>query len=87
METTEGLLAFMLGEGNDLTAAAAAIMPAIADVQAGMAPLPGCMAVCLSGAGPTCFGVFPGPQEADAAAALLRQGQPGWWVQPALLGL
>ncbi len=86
LQTPEGLLACMRGQGNDLAAAAAAIMPDITVVQAAIASVQGCMAVGLSGAGPTCFGVFPGPQEANAAAALLRQGQPGWWVQPAILG-
>jgi 4-diphosphocytidyl-2-C-methyl-D-erythritol kinase len=86
VETTEELIALMRAEGNDLAAAAAAIVPFIADVQAAMAPLPACMAVCLSGAGPTCFGVFPGAEEALSAAAQLGRSHPGWWVQPSILG-
>ncbi len=86
IQTAAGLVQFMRAEGNDLIPAAAAIVPAIADVQAVMALLPGCMAVCLSGAGPTYFGVFSGAEAAALAAAALRQSHPGWWVLPAILG-
>jgi 4-diphosphocytidyl-2-C-methyl-D-erythritol kinase len=86
VQTTEGLLALMRAEGNDLATAAAAIVPGIALVQAAMAPLQACMAVCLSGAGPTCFGVFPGAREAASAAAQLARSHPDWWIQPSILG-
>ena len=86
IQTAEGLVDFMRRQGNDLAAAATDIMPDIAHVQARMALCQGCMATCLSGAGPTVFGVFPGPGEARSAAAALRQSHPDWWVVPAILG-
>lgn len=86
IQTAEGLVDFMRSQGNDLAAAAIAVMPDIAHVQARMALCQGCMATCLSGAGPTVFGVFPGPEEARSAAAALRDSHPDWWVMPAILG-
>ena len=86
IRTVEGLVDLMRTQGNDLAAAAVAIMPDIAHVQAGMAHCPGWVATFLSGAGPTSFGVFSGPEEAKSAAAALRQSHPDWWVVPAILG-
>jgi 4-diphosphocytidyl-2-C-methyl-D-erythritol kinase len=68
--------------GNDLEAPAAAIMPAVADVLAALRATPGCHAARMSGAGPTCFGIF---DDAASAAGALRHAQPGWWVEAVTL--
>lgn len=80
------LLAHMRAEGNDLTAAATAVMPEIAAVRAALAALPGCPLVGLSGAGPTCYAIFASAEAAAAAAASLSQSRPGWWAAACLLG-
>ncbi len=80
------LLGLMRAEGNDLLAAATAIVPAIADVRAALVREAGCLFAGLSGAGPTCFGIFANQAEASAAAASLQQDCPNWWVAACVLG-
>lgn len=65
---------------NGLTEAAIAEAPAIADVLAALAGLPGCLLARMSGSGPTCFGLFHDTAASAAAAALLAAAQPAWWV-------
>lgn len=72
--------------GNDLEAAAIAVMPDIADVLVALRALSGARAVRLSGAGPTCFALFETEGEAVAAANTLRRGYPTWWVAETTLG-
>jgi 4-diphosphocytidyl-2-C-methyl-D-erythritol kinase len=61
---------------NDLEAPAITIAPVIGDVLAALWRLPGCLLARMSGSGATCFGIFPAPAAAEAAAALTP---PGWW--------
>lgn len=82
----QALLAYMRVEGNDLLAAATGIVPEVAPVRDELARLPGCRFVGLSGAGPTCFAIFADLQEAEAAAAIVREQRPGAWVVAAMLG-
>jgi 4-diphosphocytidyl-2-C-methyl-D-erythritol kinase len=42
--------------------------------------------VAMSGAGPTCFGIFDTVETAAAVAATLRQSQPSWWVAACDIG-
>jgi len=86
LKTVASLLEFMRAQGNDLLAAATAVVPEIADVRVALAGQAGCLYAGLSGAGPSCFAVFSGPQEAAAAAAALQQEQADWWVAAAILG-
>ena len=64
--------------GNDLQAPAVELCPAIADVLAALAALPGCLLAQMSGSGATCFALFADVPTAVAAAAGL--GRPDWWV-------
>ena len=68
---------------NDLTEAAISVTPAIRDVLAALAALPGCVLARLSGSGATCFGLFADEAAARAAESKLREAQPGWWVTAA----
>ncbi|MCC7273583.1 MAG: 4-(cytidine 5'-diphospho)-2-C-methyl-D-erythritol kinase [Alphaproteobacteria bacterium] len=67
-------------EGNDLTAAAITLVPAIADVLAALAAAGGCRVARMSGSGATCFGLFDDPRDAGRAARRLRRRHPGWWI-------
>lgn len=80
------LAAHMAREGNDLAAPARAVVPAIGEVEAALAAIPGCLHVALSGAGPTVFAVLATAQEAEAAAARLQGERPDWWIRAAVLG-
>ncbi len=68
--------------GNDLTAAASTLVPAIEDALAVLAGAPGCLLARMSGSGATCFGLFAEPLAAHAAAMAVRGRRPGWWVEP-----
>ena len=74
------LFAHMADVGNDLTAAARAVVPAIDAVLAALRAARGCELAQLSGGGPTCFGMFPDMAHAHDAAARITATHPAWWV-------
>ena len=61
---------------NDLQEAAVSLCPAIGEVLAALATLPGARLVRMSGSGATCFALFDDPGAARAAAGLLPAA---WW--------
>jgi 4-diphosphocytidyl-2-C-methyl-D-erythritol kinase len=63
--------------GNDLQPPAEALCPPITEVLAALRASPGCLLAQMSGSGATCFGIYPTPQAAAAAAEAVRR--PGWW--------
>ncbi len=63
--------------GNDLQPPAEALCPPITEVLAALHASPGCLLAQMSGSGATCFGIYPTPQAAAAAAEAVRR--PGWW--------
>lgn len=81
LRTREDVLALVEG-GNDLENAATSVVPQIADVLAALRAMPGCRVAAMSGAGPTCFGIF---NDVHAAAATLAARQPKWWIAPVVL--
>ncbi len=81
--TAADLIAFMILHGNALDAAARHVAPIIADVKEAIEAAPGCLHAAVSGGGPTCFGIFA---DHEAAAAVIKRGHPGWWVQPVVVG-
>lgn len=62
---------------NDMTAAAVAIAPVIADVLAQLAAADGVTLARMSGSGATCLALFASDVARDAAAAVMA-GR-GWW--------
>jgi 4-diphosphocytidyl-2-C-methyl-D-erythritol kinase len=77
------LAAFLAMMRNDLEPAAVSLAPVIARVRAALSAQPGCLISRMSGSGATCFGLFPDPLTAAAAAAALRRAEPAWWVASA----
>jgi 4-diphosphocytidyl-2-C-methyl-D-erythritol kinase len=77
------LAALLAARGNDLTAAACALCPVIAEVLEALAGTPGCRLARMSGSGATCFGLFD--DEATAAAAARIVARDGWWTAPGRL--
>lgn len=61
---------------NDLEEAAISLCPAVAEVLAALAALPGCLLARMSGSGATCFALFPNAEMAESAAAMLPDA---WW--------
>jgi len=79
-------LCALIDKGNDLEQAACAVVPVIADILAELRVTSGCRVAAMSGAGPTCFGVFDDEAAADAAARRLRSRHRHWWIATAVLG-
>jgi 4-diphosphocytidyl-2-C-methyl-D-erythritol kinase len=68
---------------NDMTAAAVALAPVIADVLAALQDAGGASLVRMSGSGATCLALYADTAARDAAAAALAGRH--WWVQPSLI--
>lgn len=86
LATKDHLLAYMRSIGNDLLPAAQSVVPETGQILAAIKALPGVLLAQMSGAGPTCYGVFASHEAAVTAAAQLRRAEPRWWVEPAMLG-
>lgn len=80
------LLEFMRARGNHLAAAAQTVVPEIAAVMDALGGLPGIEYAAVSGAGPTCFGIFPDRGKAEAALPRIVAAHPRWWAVAATLG-
>lgn len=70
---------------NDLEEPARRIAPVIGDVLDALTALPGARLARMSGSGATCFALFEERAEADAAADMLADAHPDWWVTAATL--
>jgi 4-diphosphocytidyl-2-C-methyl-D-erythritol kinase len=70
---------------NDLEPAATRLAPVIAQVRAALTAQQACLISRMSGSGATCFGLFPDPLAAAAAARALKAAHPDWWVAAAPL--
>jgi 4-diphosphocytidyl-2-C-methyl-D-erythritol kinase len=75
------VIAFVRKHSNALTEPACSIVPAIRDVLAALEATVGCRVARMSGAGPTCFGIFDDLAGAAGAARELEVSHPSWWVQ------
>jgi 4-diphosphocytidyl-2-C-methyl-D-erythritol kinase len=76
----EALVAFMRARGNALAGAAEAVVAETALVRTALEALPDIEHAAVSGAGPTCFGVFPNRDAAEVARGKLAAAHPSWWV-------
>lgn len=76
------LARWLATQRNDLEPAALTVAPAIAQVLATLAALPGALLTRMSGSGATCFALFATEPAATAAAILLARAHPGWWIAP-----
>jgi 4-diphosphocytidyl-2-C-methyl-D-erythritol kinase len=75
-----GLCRLLAECGNDLTAPAVGLVPAIAEVLDALAAAQGALLARMSGSGATCFALFADHDAASAAAARLRAEHADWWV-------
>jgi 4-diphosphocytidyl-2-C-methyl-D-erythritol kinase len=80
------LIDFMRAGGNDLAVAAEHVVPEIGDVTRALGSMPGIEYAAVSGAGPTCFGIFPDRESAEVAREQIAAKHPGWWVAAVTLG-
>lgn len=75
-------IAWLARQRNDLEQPALRLLPAIGTVLKALRSCRGCRLARMSGAGATCFGIFDKTEGAEAAAAQLKAGFPGWWIVP-----
>jgi 4-diphosphocytidyl-2-C-methyl-D-erythritol kinase len=80
------VIEWLARQRNDLQAAAIAQAPAIAEAMAAATELPGARLVRMSGSGATVVALFETPAGAAAAAGLLSENHPDWWITPTNLG-
>jgi 4-diphosphocytidyl-2-C-methyl-D-erythritol kinase len=76
----------LAANSNDLETPAMRVQPVIGEVIAALNATNGAWLARMSGSGATCFAVFDTDADAQAAAAALRQNQPGWWIHAGTLG-
>ena len=67
--------------GNALTDAASRLAPVIKDVLELLTSQPACLLACMSGSGPTCFGMFASSEKAQSAADNIARDRPEWWIR------
>lgn len=79
------LAAALAERRNDLTAPACTVAPVISEVLAALSRTDAPLLVRMSGSGATCFALYDGAGEAEAAAGALRAAHPQWWVAAAEL--
>ena len=79
-QDVQALAAALQARGNDLTEAAITVTPAIRDVLAAITQTKSCLLARLSGSGATCFGIYAGAAEAEAARSAILATNPAWWA-------
>ncbi|WP_408629777.1 4-(cytidine 5'-diphospho)-2-C-methyl-D-erythritol kinase [Aliiroseovarius salicola] len=80
-KTTAAFINWLATQRNDLEAPAIKGTPQIADTLEALNALPDVRLVRMSGSGATCFALFETREQAERAAAVLRDEQPNWWVE------
>jgi 4-diphosphocytidyl-2-C-methyl-D-erythritol kinase len=65
---------------NDLEPPALKVEPVIGDVLSALRATDGVRLARMSGSGATCFAIFGSGAEARAAAKVIAEGYPDWWV-------
>jgi 4-diphosphocytidyl-2-C-methyl-D-erythritol kinase len=80
LRSVQDVADLMRADGNDLEPVAERLLPAITNIKRALSARPGCLAVALSGSGPTCFALFAHTVAAEQAATHIAKSEPGWWV-------
>jgi len=83
--SAEDLANFLAVQRNDLESPAIGLAPEIGQALAAVAATEGCLLARMSGSGATVFGLFRTAVDAERAAAVLADDQPGWWVRACTL--
>lgn len=83
--TAETLTRWLATQRNDLEGPATAVAPVIEEVLRHIAATKDCGLARMSGSGATCYGLYPDPSRAAAAARMLSRTRPDWWIAPCRL--
>jgi 4-diphosphocytidyl-2-C-methyl-D-erythritol kinase len=82
----DALLAFMRARGNDLLRAAEAVVPEVGAVLEALRSAERIEYAAVSGAGPTCFGIFADREAAEVARQRIAAEHSTWWAVAVRLG-
>jgi 4-diphosphocytidyl-2-C-methyl-D-erythritol kinase len=82
----EGYLSYLCRQANDLERPAILLAPMVGETLTALRTLSGCSLARMSGSGATCFGLFDCTRAAAAAAKILRERHPGWWIRATAIG-
>ena len=85
-EDAAELAGWLVGQRNDLEAAAIAVAPEVGAVLETLAGEPEALLARVSGSGGTCFALCGGDIEAEGLAERIEAMAPRWWVQRCRLG-
>jgi 4-diphosphocytidyl-2-C-methyl-D-erythritol kinase len=70
---------------NDLEPPARLVQPVIGEALSCLAATRACRLARMSGSGATVFGLYDDGDAAAAAAKIVKQAEPSWWVKPTTL--
>jgi 4-diphosphocytidyl-2-C-methyl-D-erythritol kinase len=79
-------MAYVLARENTLEDTVRRLFPDVGAVLAAIEECRNCCLARLSGAGPTCFGLFDSREDAEGAAGNLAARHPRWWIRASRLG-
>ncbi len=79
--SSSDVIGFVRSHPNALTQPACSVVPSIRAVLTALDATARCRVARMSGAGPTCFGLFDDQEAAIGAAAELTAAHPRWWVR------
>jgi len=82
----DSYLSYLSNYSNDLETPARSIEPTVGRALAALRAISGCRLARMSGSGATCFGLFESTRAAAAAAKVLREQHPGWWIRATTIG-
>lgn len=81
----KALFDFIKRKQNDLLPPARKLIPEISIILEVLQKCEGLEIASLSGAGPTCFGIFSNSRMVETAQQLISEDHPSWWMRPASL--
>jgi 4-diphosphocytidyl-2-C-methyl-D-erythritol kinase len=79
------IIDWLAEQRNDLQTPAVALAPAIGEVLAATAALPGARLTRMSGSGATVFALFDSVRAAESAGRALSALRPDWWIRATVL--
>jgi 4-diphosphocytidyl-2-C-methyl-D-erythritol kinase len=79
------IIDWLAEQRNDLQTPAVALAPAIGEVLAATAALPGARLTRMSGSGATVFALFDSVRAAESAGRALSALHPDWWIRATVL--
>lgn len=85
VSTRETLVADLANQTNDLEAASISLCPVIGDVLTMLQATANARYVRMCGSGATCLALYDTEAAAHAAARLLQEKSPDWWVRACVL--